>query len=190
MEEDQINQEEINDQDLQENLDQAFDDQNQVPVDNQEANVPLDEVSLLKQKITELEDKNLRLFAEFENFRKRTSKERFDLLKTASQDTLTALLPVLDDFDRIKKIADTIVDKDAFTEGVMLVYNKLNNIAKNKGLVELESNNQPFDPDLHEAITNIPASKEALKGHVIDTVEKGYLLNDKLIRHAKVVVGV
>ena len=149
-----------------------------------------DETARLKLKIAELEDKNLRLFAEFENFRKRTSKERFDLLKTASQDTLTALLPVLDDFDRAKKIADEIEDKDAFTEGVLLVYNKLNNIAKHKGLVELESNNKPFDPDIHEAITNIPAPNEALKGHVVDTIEKGYLLNDKLIRPAKVIVGI
>lgn len=188
MENDHNNEEEINDSDLQENLNAAF---NENEDSNEDSNASAaDETSQLKQKIAELEDKNLRLFAEFENFRKRTSKERFDLLKTASQDTLTALLPVLDDFDRAKKIADSIDEKDAFTEGVMLVYNKLYNIAKNKGLVELESNNQPFDADLHEAITNIPAPNEALKGHVIDTIEKGYLLNDKLIRHAKVIVGV
>jgi len=180
MQEENINNEEINDKDLQDNLDQAFN----------ESAEPQDELTTLKNKVAELEDKNLRLFAEFENFRKRTQKERFDLLKTASQDTLSALLPVLDDFDRAKKIADNIEEKDAFTEGVLLVYNKLYNIAKNKGLVELESNNKPFDADLHEAITNIPAPTDALKGHVIDTVEKGYLLNDKLIRHAKVVVGV
>lgn len=183
MEEENINNEEINDKELQDNLDQAFNEAS-------ESEEGQDEVAKLKNKVAELEDKNLRLFAEFENFRKRTQKERFDLLKTASQDTLSALLPVLDDFDRAKKIADALPEKDAFTEGVLLVYNKLYSIAKNKGLVELESNHKPFDADLHEAITNIPAPNDALKGHVIDTVEKGYLLNDKLIRHAKVVVGI
>jgi len=185
MEEENINQEEINDQDLQDNLNEAFDSHKE-----EEQGDPIDEIKALENKVSELEDKNLLLFAEFENFRKRTQKERYDLLKTASQDTLSALLPVLDDFDRAKKIADSIEEKDAFTEGVMLVYNKLYNIAKNKGLVELESNGKPFDADLHEAITNIPAPTEELKGAVIDTVEKGYLLNDKLIRHAKVVVGI
>jgi len=185
MEEDNINQEELNDKDLQDNLDEVFDSKN-----DQEQHEPIDEITALKNKVIELEDKNLRLFAEFENFRKRTQKERYDLLKTASQDTLSALLPVLDDFDRAKKIADALPEIDAFTEGVLLVYNKLYSIVKSKGLVELESNGKPFDADLYEAITNIPAPTEALKGAVVDTIEKGYLLNDKLIRHAKVVVGI
>lgn len=187
MKEEDINNEEINDKELQDNLDEAL---REPGSDDSSAAAPDEGIAGLKAKVAELEDKNLRLFAEFENFRKRTQKEKFELMKTASQDTLSALLPVLDDFDRAKKIADALPEKDAFTEGVLLVYNKLYNTLKSRGLVALESDNQPFDADLHEAITNIPAPDPSLVGHVIDTVEKGYLLNDKLIRHAKVVVGV
>ncbi|HNB62562.1 MAG TPA: nucleotide exchange factor GrpE, partial [Saprospiraceae bacterium] len=145
--------------------------------------------SVLKGKVAELEDKNLRLFAEFENFRRRTQKEKLELMMTAAKDTLSALLPVLDDFDRAKKIVDDVEEKDPFTEGVLLVYNKLFNVLKSKGLQVLESNGQPFDAELHDAISHIPVSDPSLSGKVIDTVERGYLLNDKLIRHAKVVVG-
>jgi len=140
-------------------------------------------------QIAELKDKNLRLFAEFENFRKRTTREKLDLMKTASQDILSSLLPVLDDFDRAKQIVDQIGEPDPFAEGVLLVYDKLNNLLKSKGLEELESTNKEYDPELHEAVTTFAALTPDMKGKVIETLTKGYLLNDKLIRHAKVVVG-
>jgi molecular chaperone GrpE len=148
-----------------------------------------DEVTQLTTRIAELEDKNLRLFAEFENFRKRTQKEKYELIKTASQDILSALLPVLDDFDRTKKIAGEMAEQDGFVEGVLLVYKKLQTLVNSKGLLALESNNDVFDPELHDAISHIQAPDPSMVGKVIDTIEKGYLLNDKLIRHAKVVVG-
>ncbi len=148
-----------------------------------------DEVAQLTARIAELEDKNLRLFAEFENFRKRTQKEKYELIKTASQDILSALLPVLDDFDRTKKIAEEMSDQDGFVEGVLLVYKKLQALMSSKGLVALESDNVTFDPELHDAISHIQSPDPSMVGKVIDTIEKGYLLNDKLIRHAKVVVG-
>jgi molecular chaperone GrpE len=102
---------------------------------------------------------------------------------------VTALLPVLDDFDRAKKNADDENSAETFSEGVSLVYQKLYNILKQKGLEPMETNGQPFDPELHDAITEIPAPTDDMKGKVVDTVEKGYMLNDKIIRHAKVVVG-
>lgn len=178
-----IMQDEINEQELQDNINDAMEAEN---VGNPEET---DELSVLKGKMAELEDKNLRLFAEFENFRRRTQKEKLELIMTAAKDTLSALLPVLDDFDRAKKIVDDVEEKDPFTEGVLLVYNKLFNVLKSKGLQVLESNGQPFDAELHDAISHIPVSDPSLSGKVIDTVERGYLLNDKLIRHAKVVVG-
>jgi molecular chaperone GrpE len=147
------------------------------------------EIAQLKAELEESKDKYLRLFAEFDNFKKRTVKERFELMKSAAQETIAALLPVLDDFDRAKKSADDPNSPEVFTEGVSLVYHKLYSILQHKGLREMESTHSDFDPEMHEAITDIPAPTEELKGKVIDTVEKGYLLHDKIIRYAKVVVG-
>ena len=110
-------------------------------------------------------------------------------MKTASRDTLSALLPILDDFDRAKKNADMEDSTEQFSDGVTLVYNKLKTTLKQKGLTVMETTGTDFDPDLHEAVTEIPAPTEDMKGKVIDTIEKGYMLNDKIIRHAKVVVG-
>lgn len=143
----------------------------------------------LKAELEESKDKYLRLFAEFDNYKKRTVKERFELMKTAAQETIASLLPILDDFDRAKKSADDPNSSEVFSEGVSLVYNKLYSTLQHKGLQPMESTHQPFDPENHEAITDIPAPTEDLKGKVIDTIEKGYLLHDKIIRHAKVVVG-
>jgi len=148
------------------------------------------EIEELNIQVAELKDKYLRLFAEFDNYKKRTIKEKVDLMKTAAQDTMTALLPVLDDFDRAKQNAETENQEVHFdNEGVLLVYNKLHNSLTQKGLQAMESTGEDFDPELHEAITEIPAPTEDMKGKVIDTVEKGYVLKDKIIRHAKVVVG-
>ena len=143
----------------------------------------------LRQEHGELKDKYLRLFAEFENYKKRTFKEKLELMKTAAQDTMSALLPVLDDFDRAKKNAEDQSTEEVFSEGVNLVYNKLYSVLKNKGLEAMESNGEVFDPELHEAITEIPAPTSELKGKIVDTIEKGYTLKDKIIRHAKVVTG-
>lgn len=147
-----------------------------------------EDAEALAQQLNELKDKYMRMFAEFDNYKKRSVREKLDWIKTAAQDTMTALLPVLDDFDRAKKFAED-KKEGGWSEGVELVYQKLYNILRQKGLEAMESTGQPFDPELHDAITEIPAPTEELKGKVVDTVEKGYRLNDKIIRHAKVVVG-
>ncbi|CAA9228433.1 MAG: Heat shock protein GrpE [uncultured Adhaeribacter sp.] len=140
-------------------------------------------------EISELKDKYLRLYSEFDNYKRRTSKERLDLLKTANQEMVVALLPVLDDFERARQSMATAQDVEAVKAGVDLIYNKLAAIMQQKGLKPMEAVGQPFDADLHEAITQIPAPDEAQKGKVIDQVEKGYYLNDKVIRFAKVIIG-
>ncbi|MDA1148704.1 MAG: nucleotide exchange factor GrpE [Bacteroidetes bacterium] len=143
----------------------------------------------IEDQLAQEKDKFLRLFAEFENYKKRTTKERIDLFKTAGREVITALLPVIDDFDRalpeIKKSADTETLK-----GIELIHNKLKEVLKSKGLTEIEVGvGDDFDSEVHEAITQIPAPDDSLKGKVIDTVEKGYTLGDQIIRHPKVVVG-
>lgn len=143
----------------------------------------------LKEELSELKDKYLRLFAEFDNYKKRTVKERLDLLSSAAQNTITALLPVLDDFDRAKKSADDESNDEHFSEGVKLVYKRIHSILAQQGLSAMESTGEAFDPEYHEAISEIPAPDKKLKGKIVDTIEKGYLLRDKIIRHAKVVVG-
>ena len=140
-------------------------------------------------EIAELKDKYLRLLAEFDNFRKRVSREKIELINTAAQDTLSALLPVLDDFDRAKRIADQEDSSEPFSEGMQLLYNKLYSVLRQKGLAPMESNGVAFDAEQHEAITEIPAPSEELKGKIVDTIEKGYSLHGKIIRYAKVVVG-
>lgn len=140
-------------------------------------------------EIQEAKDKYIRLYAEFDNYKKRTTKERYELITTAGKDTIKSFLPVLDDFDRAKKSADDENSSESFSEGVTLVYNKLHSIMKAKGVTAMESTGATFDPELHEALTEIPAPTEDMKGKNIDTIETGYLLNDKIIRHAKVVVG-
>ena len=148
-----------------------------------------DQIVDLEQEVGEAKDKYLRLYAEFDNYKKRTMKERITLIGTAGRDTIAALLPVMDDFDRAKLSADDENSEEVFSEGVALVYNKLHGMLKSKGVTSMESTGEIFDPEIHEAITEIPAPNEDLKGKVIDTIEKGYLMNDTIIRHAKVVVG-
>jgi molecular chaperone GrpE len=147
-----------------------------------------EESASLRQQLDEVRDKYMRMYAEFENYKKRSVREKLDWMKTAAQDTMSALLPVLDDFDRAKKFAGEKTET-GWSEGVELVYQKLYNILKQKGLEPMQSTGEVFDPELHDAITEIPAPAEELKGKVVDTIEKGYRLNDKIIRHAKVVVG-
>ena len=146
-------------------------------------------VSELEATIQELKDKHLRLLAEFDNYKKRTMRERLDLMNSASRDVIVSLLPVLDDFDRAKKSADDPSNEEVFSAGVTLVYNRVYNVLQNMGLKAMNSTGEKFDVELHEAITEIPVPDENMKGKVIDTLENGYMLNDKIIRHAKVVVG-
>lgn len=144
---------------------------------------------LMKQEIDQLNDKYIRLFAEFDNYKRRTAKERLDLMGSANKETVVSMLPVLDDFERAFKAFENANDVSALKEGVELIFTKFKNIMVSKGVKPMESIGQPFNIDFHEAITNIPAPSEELKGKVIDEVEKGYFLNDKVVRFAKVVVG-
>ena len=144
----------------------------------------------LKAQVDELNDKYIRLLAEFDNFKRRTAKERIELFKVANQETLKAMIVVLDDFDRAQKSMDNANDIDALKEGLKLVHHKLKNTLQSQGLAEMENSvGKVFDTDQHEAVTNIPAPNDEMKGKVVDELEKGYLLNDKVIRFAKVVVG-
>ena len=150
---------------------------------------PIDEMARITQEKDEIRDKYLRLHAEFDNFRKRTAKERVELLKTAGQGVIKDILPVLDDFERAMKALD--IDKDnpqKEDEGMRLIYHKLLRNLGNQGLTQMETMGEIFDADLHEAITDIPAGEE-MKGKIVDVIEQGYYLNEKIIRYAKVVVG-
>jgi molecular chaperone GrpE len=143
----------------------------------------------LKAEATEWNNKYLRLYAEFDNFKRRTSKERLELLQIAGKDVISDLLTVLDDFERAQKSIETATDLLSVKEGVTLVQHKLKSILTQKGLKEMESIGKEFDADLHEGITSIPAPSSDLKGKILDELEKGYLLNDKVIRFAKVIIG-
>jgi molecular chaperone GrpE len=147
------------------------------------------ELEKLREEVQAQKDKYLRLVAEFDNFRKRTAKERVELIQTASKDVIVSLLDVLDDCDRAEKQLQNSQHIEQVKEGVLLVFNKLRTALQSKGLKPMESINTDFDVEKHEAITEIPAPREDLKGKVIDEVTKGYYLNDKIIRFAKVVVG-
>ncbi|MGB5458534.1 MAG: nucleotide exchange factor GrpE [Eudoraea sp.] len=143
----------------------------------------------LQEDLNKEKDKFLRLFAEFENYKKRTSKERMDLFKTAGQEVIIALLPIMDDFDRALKEISKSTDKELF-KGVDLISNKFKETLKSKGLQEITTKEgDAFDAEVHDAITQIPAPSKKLKGKIIDVVEKGFKLGDKIIRHPKVVVG-
>ena len=149
----------------------------------------ISETDKLKQEVAQLNDKYLRLFAEFDNYKRRTSQERRDLLQTAGKDVIISLLGVLDDFERADKAMEKATDVKQVKEGIDLVHHKLRSLLVQKGLVPMEAKGKTFDADIHEAITSIPAPSNDLKGKVVDEVEKGYLLNDKVIRFAKVIVG-
>jgi molecular chaperone GrpE len=155
-------------------------------------NEPVEEESQLQklqEEINEQRDKYLRLMAEFDNFRRRTAKERLETIQTAGKDVVVSLLDVLDDCDRAEKQLQTSDNIELQKEGVQLVFNKIRSTLQSKGVKVMESINTEFDVEKHEAITEIPAPTEALKGKVLDEVTKGYYLNDKIIRFAKVVVG-
>ena len=148
---------------------------------------PISAEEELPLKHEELNDKHIRLYSEFENFKKRTVKERLELFKSAGENIITALLPVLDDFQRHSDNKSD--DITALKEAVKLIHNKFKNTLVQNGLEDMDSMNKIFDTDLHDALSNAPSPSKKLKGKVIDVVEKGYFLNGKVIRHAKVIVG-
>lgn len=143
-----------------------------------------------KLELAEMKDKYLRLYADFENFRRRTARERLELIGTANADTVKNILPVVDDFERAIKSFDATTEVKPLKEGVDLIYQKLYKTLESKGLKPMKTVGLPFDAELHESIAQFPAPSPELKGMVVDEVEKGYFLNDKVIRYAKVVVGV
>jgi molecular chaperone GrpE len=149
------------------------------------------ELTKVKAELSEIKDKYLRLYSEFDNFRRRTAKEKLELVSTANEDLMIELLPVIDDFERaIKSFDSDNGNIENIKEGVMLIFNKLNNVTEKKGLKGMETNpGDDFDSELHDALSHIPAPEDKLKGKIIDTIEKGYYLNDKVIRFAKVVTG-
>ncbi|MGI8952173.1 MAG: nucleotide exchange factor GrpE [Chitinophagaceae bacterium] len=148
-----------------------------------------DEVEKLNEELQQQKDKYLRLLADFENYKRRTSKERIELMQTAGKDIIVSLLDVLDDCDRAEKQLQTNDDIALQKEGIQLVFNKLRNILQSKGLKPMESLNTNFDVEKQEAVAEIPSPSKNLKNKVIDEVQKGYYLNDKIIRFAKVIVG-
>ncbi|QHT72040.1 nucleotide exchange factor GrpE [Rhodocytophaga rosea] len=159
--------------------------------DNGEDSAPADASTLgkLTAELAETKDKYMRLYADFENFRRRTSKEKLEYMKSASEDVIKAILPVLDDFERAQKSLVSQEGSDPAKEGIQLIYNKLYKTLEQKGLKPMESIGKSFDLELHESITQVPAPSEDLKGKIIDEVEKGYFLHDKVIRFAKVIIG-
>lgn len=147
------------------------------------------DIEQLEATIVDLKDKHLRLFSEFDNYRRRTTKERIELFKTASSEMIIELLSVLDDFDRANKSFETATDCVPVKEGFELIHAKIKSLLAKKGLENMDSQGKEFDTDFHEALTEIPAPTKELKSKVVDVIEKGYLLNGKVIRFAKVVVG-
>ena len=163
-------------------------DESAIETEDQEV-IEIDPIAVLEGKLEGEKERYLRLFAEFENYKKRTMKERIELFKTAGQDVMVSILPVLDDFDRaLKEFSDE--SEDVHVQGMQLISNKLSEAVKQKGLEASETNaGDLFDADLHEAITQIPAPSDDMKGKIIDVIEKGYKLGDKIIRYPKVVIG-
>jgi molecular chaperone GrpE len=158
-------------------------------VDEEENKSVVPETDELNVKLAEVQDKYLRLAAEFDNFRKRTLREKIELTQTAGDTLLKDLLPVVDDFERGLDIIENSSDIESVKTGMTLIYNKLKDFLTNNGVSEISAAKEPFDADKHEAVTKIPAPSDNLKGKVVDVIQKGYALRDKIIRYPKVVVG-
>jgi molecular chaperone GrpE len=163
----------------------------QVPAENIENEVEetISEVDQLKLDVEEQKQKFIRLYAEFDNFKRRNAKERVELIQTAGRDVIQSMLEVMDDCDRAEKQLQTSEDLQQIRQGIQLVFTKLRNTMQAKGVKEMKSIGEEFNPDIHEAITEIPVNDPAMVGKVVDEVEKGYTLNEKIIRYSKVVVG-
>jgi len=147
------------------------------------------EEAKIKAELASVQDKYLRLYSEFENYKRRTTKERADLFKSANQEVLLAMLPVMDDFERALEAMPSTDENQKIKEGIDLIYSKFKNTLAAKGVKEMEAQGLAFDPDFHEAITKIPAPSEELKDKIVAILEKGYFLHDKVIRFAKVIIG-
>lgn len=178
-----------NNQTSDESLDRDMSSEDQQNMASSEQPDETSAITELEAEIQDLRDKYLRLFAEFDNFKKRSLREKIEQSKMAGQEVIYGMLPVLDDFDRAKKNAEDPDNEEYFSEGVDLVYNKLYQTLQQQGLQVMDTSIIDFDPELHDAIADIEVQDESLKGKIIDYIEKGYLLNGKIIRHAKVVVG-
>ena len=163
----------------------------QVPAENIENEVKetITEIDQLKLDVEEQKQKFIRLYAEFDNFKRRNAKERVDLIQTAGRDVIQSMLEVMDDCDRAEKQLQTSEDLQQIRQGIQLVFTKLRSTLQAKGVKEMKSIGEEFNPDIHEAITEIPVNDPSMVGKVVDEVEKGYTLNDKIIRYSKVVVG-
>ena len=163
--------------------------ENEGQVDVQQTEAAANPIEELQAKLAEMNDKYLRLYSDFDNFRKRTAKEKIDLIQSGGEDVFKSLLPIVDDFERAIKSNAATTDINTVNEGVNLIYNKLKNTLTQRGLEEMKSLGESFNTDLHEAITSIAAPTEDGKGKIVDELEKGYMLNGKVIRFAKVVIG-
>lgn len=176
---------------------EAFDEQNSIEdEENDLINKQLSDIDALNKQLQDAEDKlakekkeYLFLMAEFDNFRKRTLKEKSEIIKNAGENVLKGLLPIMDDFERGLKAAETTDDSAAMKEGMSLIYNKLKKYLAQNGVKEIDPADDTFDTEKHEAISAVPVPDESKKGKILDTIEKGYMINDKVLRHAKVVVG-
>lgn len=178
-----------NTEEIKEELNQDQLDANADAKDSSEEKEELTDLEKKEIEIKALNDKYLRLYSEFENFRRRTQKEKLDLYKNAGEDIFKNLLPVMDDFERAQKSMEDTQDYDSLKTGVDLIYNKFLNVFKSSGVEPMNAIEKEFDSEIHEAVTQIPAPNKKLKGKVVDVIEKGYTLNEKVIRYAKVVVG-
>jgi molecular chaperone GrpE len=177
--------EKLNGEEVQEEVDQKKEQETEEEIEPEEER----KEPTAEEKLAELQDRYLRLSAEYDNFRKRTLKEKIELQRNANEAMLLALLSVSDDFDRALQSVEEATDIDAVREGLRLISGKFNGFLQQQGVREIEAAKKEFDTDLHEAITKIPAPSKKLKGKVVDVVQKGYFLNDKVLRHAKVVIG-
>jgi len=181
--------EQIQDQTQEEELQQEVTDEEESPLEEEEAPEEPKKEATTEEKLAELQDRYLRLSAEYDNFRKRTLKEKIDLQKSANESLLEGLLPVADDFDRAMQSLEEAKDVEAVKEGMNLIADKFRSFLAQQGVKEIDAKEKEFDTDLHEAITQIPAPTKKLKGKVVDVVQKGYFLNEKVLRFAKVVIG-
>jgi molecular chaperone GrpE len=180
---------EVEDSQKQEEILEDLDDQDKKEEGQEEIEEEPQKESTAEEKLAELQDRYLRLSAEYDNFRKRTLKEKIDLQKSANAQLLEAILPVADDFDRAMQSVDEAKDIEAVKEGMKLISDKFSSFLKQQGVKEIEAINKEFDTDLHEAITKIPAASKKQKGRVVDVIQKGYFLNDRVLRFSKVVIG-
>jgi molecular chaperone GrpE len=173
----------------QENDDNSNLEQNQNDPITETQEIVDEKVAKLDADLQAANDKYLRLYSDFENYKRRISKERLEASKMIEADSIISILPIIDDLERAIKSNEDAKDIESVKEGVKLIYSKVKSLLGNKGLKEMDATGKVFDADLHDAIANIPATSEDMKGKVVEEIEKGYLLNDKVIRHAKVIVG-